>query len=229
MTGREVYRDSAGKRLVDYPQPSVAVDTALLTVRAEQGDAGTLCVLQVRREGGGAWGLPGTFLHPGERLADAVARSLRDKAGVTGRSPRQLRVFDDPARDDRGWVLSVAHVDVIRYAELAAAVESCAEVRIIETEFPGRLRHDHRQIIADAVDDLRDRYAREPDPAWLLPEAFTLRQLRQVHEAVAGGVLQRDTFRRSMEGGLIATGATTAGARGRPAELFRRRHREESG
>ena len=39
---------------------------------------------------------PGTFLHEGETLADAVDRSLRDKANVRGLHPRQLHVFDDP-------------------------------------------------------------------------------------------------------------------------------------
>ena len=47
-------------------------------------------------------------------LADAVDRSLRDKANVRGLHPRQLHVFDALDRDDRGWVLSVAHVDVVR-------------------------------------------------------------------------------------------------------------------
>jgi 8-oxo-dGTP diphosphatase len=57
----------------------------------------------------------------------------------------------------------------------------------------------------------------------LLGEEFTLRDLRLVHEAVAGHELQRDTFRRAMEPHVDATCATTAGGRGRPAELFRRR------
>ena len=102
----KIFRDSTGRSLADYPRPSVAVDTALLTLDPEQG----LVVLQVRRNDEPGWALPGTFLHEGERLADAVKRSLRDKAGVRGLHPRQLHVFDDPNRDDRGWVLSVAHV-----------------------------------------------------------------------------------------------------------------------
>ena len=70
-------------------------------------------VLQVSRTDGPGWALPGTFLHAGETLADAVNRSLREKANVRGLHPRQLHVFDDPERDDRGWVLSVAHVAVV--------------------------------------------------------------------------------------------------------------------
>lgn len=55
------YRDSSGRRLTDYPRPSVAVDTAVLTLDERLG----LVVLQVRRENRRGWGLPGTFLHEG--------------------------------------------------------------------------------------------------------------------------------------------------------------------
>lgn len=219
------YRDSSGKRLADYPRPSVAVDTALLTTRPEPGGGWTLCVLQCRPNGPGrrGWGLPGTFLHQGERLADAVRRSLADKAGVRGREPRQLWVFDDPSRDARGWVLSVAHIDVLAWDKLTPVVTGRTDVRPMPTEAPGRLTYDHATIIDRAVAQLRAEYARRPDPFHLLPTArFTLRELRLLHEAVAGTPLQRDNFRRAMEPGLVGTGTSTTGARGRPAELFSR-------
>lgn len=210
-------RDSSGRKLTDYPRPSVAVDTAVLTLEPELG----LAVLEVRRLKTAGWALPGTFLHPGETLAQAVDRSLREKANVRGLSPRQLRVFDDPARDDRGWVLSVAHVQVVRLDRLA---DRFAETtRLMPVDAPGRLPYDHADIIELAVSDVRAHYRERPDPDRLLGEEFTLRDLRLVHETVAGEPLQRDTFRRAMEPYLVPTGLRSARGRGRPAELFRRR------
>src|SRR4051794_17762491 len=119
------FRDSADKALSEYPRPSVAVDTAVLVVGDRPGD---LHVLLHRRESehrGEEWALPGTFLHDRqtgagaadrETLAEAVLRSLQHKAGLVGTQPEQLHVFDRPDRDDRGWVLSVAHVVVLRRA-----------------------------------------------------------------------------------------------------------------
>src|SRR3712207_2513910 len=102
-----VYTDSSGKALTDYPRPSLAVDTAVLTVPDGERCLG---VLLVRRDGAAdsdAWALPGTFLHDRETLAEAVHRSLRDKVGLPADVvPQQLHVFDRPDRDDRGWVLS---------------------------------------------------------------------------------------------------------------------------
>ena len=211
------YRDSSGKTLADYPRPSVAVDIALLTVLP-----GTehLSVLQVRRGSGPGWALPGTFLHEGERLIDAVHRALREKAGVSGTSPTQLHVFDDPHRDDRGWVLSVAHVDVVTAAHLATRLPDAT--RLVPVTQPGRLPYGHQHIIDMAVRHVRRHYEDRPDPYELLEGPFTVLDLRRLHEAVAGRTLQRVTFRRTMEYHLQGTGQMSSGGTGRPAELFRR-------
>lgn len=212
------YRDSSGRTLADYPRPSVAVDTALLTVLPGEDH---LSVLEVRRTDGTGWALPGTFLHEGERLIDAVQRSLRSKAGVTGMSPRQLEVFDEPQRDSRGWVLSVAHVDLVAASRLQRRLPD--RTRLVSVGRPGRLPYGHEQIVERAVVELREWHAAVPDPGGLLDEPFTVLELRHLHEAVAGQSLQRDTFRRLMEPHLIGTGQLRAGSPGRPAELFRRR------
>ncbi|WP_395307492.1 NUDIX domain-containing protein [Mycobacterium sp. AMU20-3851] len=212
---KNTHRDNSGKSLTDYPRPSVAVDTAVLTLGSER----QLLVLQVPRPAVRGWALPGTFMRPGEILADAVNRSLAEKAGVRELRPRQLHVFDALDRDDRGWVLSVAHVAVVGPEILAERFDA---TRLVPVTAPGRLVYDHREIIALAVDDVCARYAAAPDPDRLLGESFTLRDLRLVHEAIVGQELQRDTFRRAMEPHLESTGERVAAGRGRPAELFRR-------
>ena len=234
------YRDSSGARLADYPQPSVAVDTAVLTLAprthpARSAPPHRLSVLLVRRpEGvdGPQWALPGTFVHQGERLADAVTRSLTEKAGITGGTPAQLAVFDKPDRDERGWVLSVAHLAVIPYAALADALLAHPDrVRLAPVSRLEPLPYDHKAIVVAAVKELRRRYADRPDPEHLLGARFTVRELRAVHEAIAGttlqheavtGTLQKDTFRRAMDPHLQGTGTMSTGTIGRPSQRFRR-------
>ena len=208
-----MYRDSHQRTLADYPHPSVAVDTAVLTL----SEGAALSVLLVRY--GEGWRLPGTFLHEGERLADAVLRSLRVKAGVTGLSPRQLRVFDDPKRDDRGWVLSVAHLDAVPLSRLATDPDLA---RLVPVQDIPSLPYGHEEIVTLAVSTLRADYRLRPDPAGLLTGPFTLRDLHRLHEGVAGSVLPRDTFRRAMEPQLMASGKTGLGVVGKPARLFTR-------
>ncbi|BBY31851.1 NUDIX hydrolase [Mycolicibacterium sediminis] len=207
------------RALERYPRPSVAVDAAVLTLDAS---GRSLLVLEVRRAESPGWALPGTFLHEGETLADAVRRALLDKAGVEGLAPRQLHVFDAPGRDDRGWVLSVAHVAVVRPEHLEGAFRD--RTRLTPVDRPGRLPWDHADIIGLAVDDLRERYREKADPDGLLGDTFTLSELRHAHEAVSGRRILRDAFARGMlRRELIeSTGEAAEGGRGRPAEMFRR-------
>ena len=212
------YVDAHGKTLADYDRPSVAVDTALLTLPPD----GQLSVVLVKDSAAGDWRLPGTFLHLGETLAAAVQRSLKVKAGVSGRSPTQLHVFDDPKRDDRGWVLSVAHLDAVPFADLAIDPGLARLTPIAEV---GQLKYDHEEIIRLAVARLRERYADHPDPAGFAGSRFTLRELQRVHEAVHDTPLMRDTFRRVMQPQLVETGDYDRGSVGKPASLFRKRAR----
>lgn len=201
-------RNSIG--LGDYPRPSVAVDTAVLTVAS-----GELCVGLLRDPRAHLRRLPGTFLHQGETLADAVRRSLREKAGIADVEPAQLHVFDALGRDSRGWVLSVAHLAAVR-ADALGNLDLVPVTLAIDLDF------DHDDIVRLAVARLRDDYSEHPDPAGLLPEVFTIAQLRGVHEAVAGERLQSDAFRRRMLGRLRETGGLQRGGVGKPAAQYRR-------
>lgn len=206
------YRDSSGHALSDYPHPSVAVDTAVLTVEDR--------LLQVALvESDGELRLPGSFLHEGEVLTDAVRRSLRTKAGITGLDPVQLHVFDALGRDDRGWVLSVAHVVVVQ----ATALIDRSRLRLVPVEAAIGLRYDHDEIVRRAVRWLRDRYLALPDPSGLLGDDFTLRDLQLLHEAVLGKRVMKDAFRRGMVDDLVETGRMATGTVGKPARLWRRK------
>ncbi|WAL68522.1 NUDIX domain-containing protein [Amycolatopsis cynarae] len=224
-----IWKDEHGKRLSDYPHPSVAVDVALLTVLRD-GRRSRLAALLHRRPRELSWALPGTFLRLDERLDEAALRALRDKVGVTGQHPRQLKVFDDPARDPRGRVLSVAHVDLVRAGRLEDRVNDeviLAPIDGFDVVLPGErdeLAFDHADVVREAVRWARSAYDERPDPAGLLDAAFTLYELRRLHEAVSGvQELQKDTFRRHMDPHLEETGEWSTGTVGRPARLYRRR------
>ena len=227
---------ASGTDLSAYPRPSVAVDVAVMTVTPE----GELAVLLVRRTGdqAGAWALPGRFLRDRQRLADAVAATLADKCGLphevlAGRRPRQLHVFDDPDRDDRGWVLSVAHLLVLPHRRLAGAGEAndgllVAPIRKGRAVVPGRQRslpYGQDEIVTRAHEELRLAYRETPDPEHFIEaDAFTLSDLADVHFAVLGTEHWAiDTFRRKMSRQLRETGEVTRGGPGRPAALFQRK------
>lgn len=88
---------------------------------------------------------------------------------------------------------------------------------------PGRpMTLDHRRILATALGRLRGKIKYRPVVFELLPPAFTLLQLQQVVEALAGVPLHKQNFRRLVENaGLVeGTGRQDSQTGGRPAELF---------
>jgi len=93
-----------------------------------------------------------------------------------------------------------------------------------------KLKYDHAEIVRAAVATLRGDYEEHVDPAGLLRTtlpgepagAFTIRDLRLLHEAVLGRELVPDTFRRGVLPALTSTGQWRKGARGKPAELYAR-------
>lgn len=84
--------------------------------------------------------------------------------------------------------------------------------------------HDHRRILATGLSRLRAKLQYRPVVFELLPEAFTLGQLQDVVEALAGQALHKQNFRRVVEQqhALVEpTGETTHATGGRPARLYR--------
>src|SRR3990172_5041918 len=88
---------------------------------------------------------------------------------------------------------------------------------------------DHRRIAAQALGRLRGKLGYRPVVFELLPDRLTLRRLQRVVEALWGGRVHTQNFRRLVErGGLVeGTGAFDTTTGGRPAGLYR--FRREAG
>jgi hypothetical protein len=82
---------------------------------------------------------------------------------------------------------------------------------------------DHRRILASALGRLRGKLKYRPVVFELLPPAFTLLELLQTVEALAGLELHKQNFRRLVEtAGLVErTSRVRKETGGRPAALFR--------
>lgn len=92
---------------------------------------------------------------------------------------------------------------------------------------PGRpMGADHRRILATAIGRLRGKIKYRPVLFELMPQHFTLLQLQRTAEALSGGRLHKQNFRRLVETqGLVEeTGETARYTGGRPAKLMRFRH-----
>jgi hypothetical protein len=82
---------------------------------------------------------------------------------------------------------------------------------------------DHRRILATGIARLRTKIKYRPVFFELMAESFTLLQLQQTVEALAGRRLHKQNFRRLIDAQNLVeeTGAISPDTGGRPAKLFR--------
>ena len=226
--------------LAKFKGPHVAVDVALLTVvPGDTKQEYQLAFLVHKRRDGlakGEWALPGRMVRENERLEDAVEIALEDKCGIKGVKPIQLYTFDNPTRDARGWVMSVAYLAVERENVVNDALEKNKTldlgyfragpgIKLVLPNGQEELPFEQRAIVEKSVEELRRRYKSRPDPDRLLDRTFTLHQLRKIHEAIAGSEIDKDRFRRRMERLLDPLDSVSSGSVGKPAQLFKRKAR----
>ncbi|WP_433607700.1 NUDIX hydrolase [Dactylosporangium sp. CA-139114] len=204
---------------------AVTVDLVMLTVRAN-----ALCVLLVRRAippHEGSYALPGGFVLDTEDLTDAAIRELSEETGVQHPASHleQLATYGSPGRDPRARVVTVAYLALLPEAPAPTAGSDAAEAAWLPVESLPALAFDHATILRDGVERARAKLEYSPLAAAFCPPEFTIAELRQVYEAVWNTKLDPRNFHRkatSTPGFVVPTGRSTAGDRGRPAQLFTR-------
>jgi len=220
-----------GYNPLDYPPAAVTVDLVVLTIR--QGD---LAVLLIRRGAEpylGRLALPGGFVRPDESLDAAADRELREETGLDlERSGpehvhlEQLASYGDPGRDPRLHVVTVAYLALAPQLPAPRAGSDAAAASWLPAgSLSEKLAFDHDRILGDGLERARAKLEYTPLATAFCPAEFTVGQLRQVYEIVWGTTIDPRNFHRKVTGTagfLEPAGTTTAGERGRPAQLYRR-------
>ena len=169
----------------------------------------------------GALALPGGYVHTDEdqNCEDAAQRVLLQKAGLQSPYLEQLASLSGPARDPRGWSVSVA------YFALVAAPEHDHPGQLwLPVDRLPQLPFDHGRIVAMAVERVRSKSQYSSLPVYLCAEPFTLPQLHAIYAALLGEAINAVSFRRKMDELAMlepVPGAKRADGAHRPAQLYR--------
>ncbi len=193
-----------------------------------------LQILLVRRLDepfGGTWALPGGSVGSDEPLDDAAQRILVETTSLWGLYLEQLYTFGDPGRDPRGRAISVAYYAILPPGKPGERQRTTTRPGrgVTDTvwypinDLPGPLAFDHGRIAAYARWRLAQKILYTPLAFYLLPDRFTMADLRSVYEAVIGEQYDPSNFARQMMARWDL--APVPGVRDRrsrrPARLFR--------
>jgi 8-oxo-dGTP diphosphatase len=219
----------------EYPRPSVSVDLVVFTIIDAQ-----LRLLLVKRKVPpfkGGWALPGGFVRVGEgndQGEDLDAAARRELEEETGLSPdrvflEQLFTFGKSNRDPRMRVITVAYYALVR-PDLAPLVKAGGDVSDAEWFEVGALKKmelafDHRDIIAIALDRVRNKLDYSDIAFELVPLTFTIPELRHVFAIVTGKEMDPGNFRRRfnrmMEDGVLEKAPGKRITVSKPATVYR--------
>lgn len=210
-----------------YERPSVTVDVVIFTLQDRE-----LHVLLVQRKHWpheGRWAIPGGFINMDESLEQAARRELEEETGVRDIYLEQLYTFGEPKRDPRTRVISVAYIALVSAdKQKLRASEESTDVRWFPVRrLPGALAFDHDTILATGLERLRSKLEYTTLAFQLLPEVFSILELKHIYEQIWGEAIDKGNFYRKIKDANILedTGMRREG-RGRPTTLYRfRRNR----
>ena len=213
--------------MADAQHPQVAADVAVFAFQD-----GAMNVLLVRRRYEpyqSYWALPGGLLEASETLEEAAERELREETGVTDTWIEQLATFSEVDRDPRGRVISCCYLALVDGerarlrpgSDAREAVWRPLEPLLAQIAAGNVLAFDHDRILAYARQRLAYKLEYQ-NVAWsLLPETFTVSELRRVYEAGIGRAFEPNNFRRIALGWGVLAEAGERPTGGRPAALYR--------
>ena len=213
--------------LTPFVHAAVAVDLVVFTVT----DSDLKVLLISRRNPPHGYALPGGFVRDGESVEAAAYRELEEETGLPRRSLflEQLYTFGGVERDPRGRVVTIAHFALIR-PDLAPFVTAGTDAARAEwwsltKVADAGLVFDHGAILDVALDRIRGKLDYTAIAFDLVPETFTVTELRTVYEAIQGRAHDAPNFRRRFNrmlgDGLLeeAPGRRRTGKR--PAKVYR--------
>ena len=180
----------------NHPKYFVAVDCVIFGYRNEE-----LYLLLYPRSfepSRGSWSLMGGFVQNNESSDDAAQRVLKQTTGLKDIFMEQVETFAQPNRESETRVISIAYYALSRMDQYD---EKCVREHGAHwwpiTNLP-ELIFDHEKMTGKALIKLQQKSGYSLVGKELLPEKFTLMQLRKLYEAIFQREFDAANFRKKI-------------------------------
>lgn len=168
-------------------------------------NAGGLKVLLFQRQVepfAGEWSLIGGLVDEDEHLSDAARRVLIKFTGLEDVFLEQLATYGKANRDPGGRVVSVLYWSLIKLDELHRDIANAHGACWFGLNELPEVVLDHGSMIELGIEKLVSNAKTSPIGFELLPQDFTLPQLKQLYDAIYGKNIDDRNFRKK----ILSTG-----------------------
>ena len=146
----------------------------------------------------GQWSLLGGFVQDNESADEAAARILKQTTGLEQIFLEQVASFSEPDRDPEARVISLAYYALIRIdLHDEEKVKENGAYWVSISKLPN-LIFDHQQMFEKSLVKLQQKAGYSLCGSELLPEMFTLIQLRKLYEAIFQKEFDPGNFRKKI-------------------------------
>lgn len=142
----------------------------------------------------GKWSLVGGFLEESETLDQAASRILNLYTGLDDIYMEQVATFSDIDRDPVERIVSTAYFALTTTDAHSHKLSKEFNAKWCSIKEMPQLIFDHDKMVRYALKRLRTKAATELVGFELLPEKFTMLQLRRLYEAIWGIPLDKRNF-----------------------------------
>jgi 8-oxo-dGTP diphosphatase len=146
----------------------------------------------------GKWSLMGGFVQPRETFEEGAQRVLTQLTGLKGVYLEQLFAFGDPLRDPVERTVSIAYFALIDIHKYEKQISDDYHAEWFPVNKMPKLIFDHNKMVSQAKEKLRYKAAFHPILFELLPEKFTLPQLRNLYEGIYDAEIDKRNFIRKI-------------------------------
>lgn len=185
----------------------VSTDPILYSLQEEQ-----LYILFLKNKKTNELRLPGGLIDPNREndLQDAAKNNLLEKTGIESSYFEQLKTYGSSNRDNRGmrdennpWTISVAYMAITAEPEKILKQSKDLNYDLIwikENELSQyNYMFDHKDIVIDATNRLKNKVNYSILPAYFLKEEFTFSQLKSIYEIILNEKLDKSSFIKKIE------------------------------
>jgi 8-oxo-dGTP diphosphatase len=137
------------------PRPTVVDGVVLRKVIKTSSDVEgeVLLIRRAKDPEMGKWAVPGGFVNWDETADEAVAREVREEAGIDVRPLKITGVYSSPSRDPTRQTVAVVFLCEFRGGELRGG-DDAAEAKWWPLYGLPELAFDHKKIIKDALEQV---------------------------------------------------------------------------
>ncbi|WP_372772507.1 NUDIX domain-containing protein [Mangrovibacterium sp.] len=185
-----------GDKYNKFSKYFVAVDCVIFGY--EDGDLKLLLYHRGFEPAKGMWSLMGGFVGEEESSDTAARRILKNITGLDDIYLEQVQAFTDPKRDMEGRVVSLAYFALIRIDRHKSDSVRENGAHWWSLKSLPNLVFDHKEMVEKALEKLQNKAGLELVGSELLPDKFTLLQLRLLYEAIFQRDLDPGNFRKKI-------------------------------